>query len=77
MSEPIIVALITSGVGQLGVLIGSFKEEIVGFFQVRKRNVSGHWSGEAADVEIPNIIEYKNINSYRVDVDIKQIGRPA
>jgi len=40
MSKPTIVVLISSCIGFIGILVGAFKEQIIGFFQKSKRNAS-------------------------------------
>jgi hypothetical protein len=75
MTEGILIAIIGSGVGLLGVLLGVFKEQIIGVFQKSSRSIGGHWSGEASDVEVKGVIEYQNTEKYNVEMQLKQFGR--
>lgn len=75
MSDTIIAALIKFLVGLIGVVVGIFKTQIIGIFQKSKRNVSGYWTGEAFDVEVPGIIEYEVKRNYKIKVGLKQVER--
>ena len=75
MNETIIGAIISSTAGLVGVFVGVFKDEIIGYFQKSNRKLTGHWSGSAEDIDVPGVIEYDKKELYQLNVRIKQKGR--
>ena len=76
MSDVVTSAWITAAIGFFGLMIGSFKNEILQIFQRSKtRSVHGSWNGDACDIEVPNDLIYEKIKNYQLELKLIQRGK--
>lgn len=75
MSETIIAAIITGAATIIGTILILFRDTLPFIFSRTRRKLKGTWRGEVRDINCFDVPEGKDLFSYSIELELKQIGR--